>query len=136
MPSVLSPGLVGTAFATVTGDNTAQAMGSGLVPVFATPALVALVEEAAVRALAGHLQPGQTSVGTHVDLRHLAATPVGLKVRAQATLRQVDGRRLTFDVIAHDDVEQIAEGQHTRFLVDEERFLTSAARKATQGRQA
>lgn len=113
----------------VTHTNTAQAMGSGLVPVYATPALVALLEEAAVNALKPLLEAGKTSVGTRIEVSHLAATPIGMIVRAQATLSVVDGRRLVFDVVAHDEVERIAEGIHERVLVDGQRFLARVQEK-------
>ena len=129
MPSTLDAGLVGTAQTTVTEANTALALGSGLVPVYATPALVALLEEAAVNALKPLLEAGKTSVGTRIDISHLAATPIGMIVRAQATLSVVDGRRLVFDVVAHDEVERIAEGIHERVLVDGQRFLARVQEK-------
>ncbi|HRJ43568.1 MAG TPA: hotdog domain-containing protein, partial [Caldilineaceae bacterium] len=97
----LTPGLTGEASTTVDHTNTAAALGSGLVPVYGTPALIALLELAAVHAVADYLPPGATSVGTHLDVRHLAATPIGMRVRAQATLTEVGGRRLTFAVEAH-----------------------------------
>ena len=108
---------------TVTRDRTAEAMGSGLVPVFATPAMVALLETAAVHALAGHLNPGETTVGTWLEVSHMAATPIGERVRAEAELTAVDGRKLTFDVRAFDEHEQIGQGRHHRMIVSEERFL-------------
>lgn len=120
--SQLAPGLTGQASVTVTADLTAAALGSGNVSVFSTPALVALMEGAAVAALEGHLADGQTSVGTRLDVRHLAATPVGMTVRAVATLTEVDGRRLVFVVEAHDDAEQVGAGTHERFVVDRARF--------------
>ncbi len=120
--SPLAPGLTGQASVTVTADLTAAALGSGNVSVFSTPALVALMEGAAVAALEGHLADGQTSVGTRLDVRHLAATPVGMTVRAVATLTEVDGRRLVFVVEAHDDAEQVGAGTHERFVVDRARF--------------
>lgn len=123
MPSTLDVGLTGTAQIAVTEATTALALGSGSVPVYATPALVALLEGAAVNALKPSLEAGKTSVGTRIDVSHLAATPIGMIVRAQATLSAIDGRRLVFEVIAHDEVEQIAEGVHERVLVDEQRFL-------------
>ena len=131
MPSILDAGLVGTAQTTVTGANTALALGSGLVPVYATPALVALLEEAAVNALKPLLEPGKTSVGTRIDVSHLAASPIGMIVRAQATLSKVDGRRLVFDVVAYDEAEQIAEGIHERVLVNEQRFLARVQEKSS-----
>ncbi len=129
MPSTLDVGLAGTAQIAVTEANTALALGSGLVPVYATPALVALLEEAAVNALKPLLEAGKTTVGTRIDVKHLAATPIGMIVRAQATLFEVDGRRLVFDVVAHDEAEQIASGIHERVLVDEQRFLARAQEK-------
>lgn len=119
----LSPGLTGEAATTVDHTNTAASLGSGLVPVFGTPALIALLELAAVHAVADALPPGSTSVGTHLDVRHLAATPIGMGVRATATLTAVEGRRLTFAVEAHDEVEKIGEGTHTRVVVEMERFM-------------
>ncbi len=132
MTPPLDVGLVGTAQVMVTHTNTAQAMGSGLVPVYATPALVALLEEAAVNALKPLLEAGKTSVGTRIDISHLAATPIGMIVRAQATLSKVDGRRLVFDVVAHDEAEQIAEGSHERVVVDEQRFLARVQEKISR----
>lgn len=119
----LSPGFTGEATTIVDQTNTAASLGSGLVPVYGTPALIALLELAAVHAVMAHLPEGSTSVGTHLDVRHLAATPVGMGVRATATLTVVDGRRLTFAVEAHDDVEKVGEGTHMRVVVDAERFM-------------
>src|SRR5690606_13182138 len=106
------PGLTGEATTAVTSDNTALAMGSGTVDVFATPALAALMEAAAVSAVRAALEDGQTSVGVHLDVQHLAATPVGMTVRAEARLMTVEGRRLTFRVSAFDGVEQVGVGTH------------------------
>lgn len=125
----LTPGLTGQARATVTPDRTARALGTGAVDVYSSAALVALLEAAAVAALADRLPDGQTTVGTHLGVRHLAPTPVGVAVRAEATLREVDGRRLTFDVEAWDAVERIAAGTHERFIVDRDRFTARAAAK-------
>lgn len=119
----LEPPLSGEAERLVTEEWTAARMGSGTVPVLATPALVAVMEEAAVRALEGHLPPGQTSVGVRIDVRHLAATPLGMRVRARATLVAVEGRRLTFRIEAWDDREKVGEADHERVLVDVERFM-------------
>ena len=126
----LVPGLIGEMETVVTEADTAGRWGSGLVPVFGTPALVGLVEGAAVRALAGHLPPGQTSVGGRIDVRHLAPTPVGMRVRARAELLEVEGRRLEFHVEAWDEVEQIGKATHERFIVDEERFIAGAKAKS------
>jgi predicted thioesterase len=88
------------------------------------------MENAAVRALEGHLPPGQTSVGGQIDLHHLAATPVGMQVRAHAELTEVHGRKLIFRIQAWDEVELIGEASHTRFLVNEEAFVTKVNAKA------
>jgi predicted thioesterase len=114
---------------TVTEADTAAKLGSGLVPVFGTPALVALMESAAVKALDGHLDAGQTTVGTRIDIRHLAATPVGMKVRARAELIAIDGRKLTFQIEAWDESEKIGEASHERFIVDTEKFAARAKSK-------
>jgi fluoroacetyl-CoA thioesterase len=119
----LSPGLIAELEHTVTDADTASRWGSGLVPVFSTPALVGLMESAAVKALTGHLSPGQTTVGGHIDVRHLAATPVGMRVRARAELTAVEGRKLVFKMQAWDEVELIGEADHERFVVELVRFL-------------
>jgi fluoroacetyl-CoA thioesterase len=119
----LVPGLTAKLEHTVTDDDTASKWGSGLVPVFSTPALVGLMESTAVAALTGYLAPGQTTVGGHIDVRHLAATPVGMQVHARAELTAVEGRRLVFKIQAWDEVELIGEAEHERFIVDETRFL-------------
>jgi predicted thioesterase len=129
MDFALPPRITRAASTVVTEANTAQALGSGSVPVYATPALVALLEQAAVDALAPHLPPGMTTVGVRIDVQHLAATPVGMAVRAQATLRSQDGRKLTLAIVAHDDTERIAEAVHERVLVDQQRFLARAKAK-------
>lgn len=129
----LTQGLTGDASVTVDQSNTAASLGSGLVPVFGTPALVALLELAAVHAVADALPAGSTSVGIHLDVRHLAATPIGMTVRAQATLTGVEGRRLIFAVEAFDEVEKVGDGSHTRVVVDAERFVQKAeTKKITQ----
>ena len=102
---------------------TAERLGSGDVPVFGTPALLALVEEAAVTALRGALPDGLTSVGTHVELDHLAPSRVGAEVRAIATLTAVEGRALTFECEAYDGDTPIGHASHRRMVVDRERFL-------------
>jgi predicted thioesterase len=106
-------------------------MGSGTVPVFATPAMVALMERAAVNALRRHLDDGQDSVGVAVDVRHLAATPVGKRVRAEAEVSAVEGKRITFAVRAFDAVEKVGEGTHQRVLIDREQFIWKVATKGT-----
>jgi predicted thioesterase len=108
---------------TVDDADSSSKWGSGLVPVFSTPALVGLMESAAVKALEGHMPPGQTTVGGHIDVHHLSATPMGMKVRAKAFLNTVERRRLVFRIQAWDEVELIGEADHERILVDEAKFL-------------
>lgn len=127
--SQLSPGLKAEAEITVTEADTAARWGSGLVPVYSTPALVGLMENAAVLALAGHLPAGQTTVGGRIDARHLAPTPVGMKVRALAELVQVEGRKLVFRVEAWDEVEKVGEAAHERFIIDEAKFMARVRAK-------
>jgi fluoroacetyl-CoA thioesterase len=126
----LIAGLSGELEHIVSAEDTASRWGSGLVPVFSTPALVGLMESAAVQALEGALQAGQTSVGSRIDVHHLAATPVGMKVHARAELTAVEGRKLTFKVQAWDEVELIGEADHERFVVDEARFIGRVGAKA------
>jgi predicted thioesterase len=125
---MLTPGLRGAARVAVGPGHTAQALGSGDLPVFGTPALIALLERAAVAAVDGHLDPGDTTVGTRIEVAHLAATPVGDEVRAEAEVTAVDGRKLAFSVVAFDGRQKVAEGRHERVLVTRERFLARLTR--------
>jgi predicted thioesterase len=120
--------MVGEVERVVTEALTAAQMGSGTVAVFATPALVALMEAAAVTALEDALPKGRVSVGVRIDVRHTAATPVGTRVRARAELVAVDGRRLRFHVEAWDEVQSIGTADHERVLVDERRFMEQVRR--------
>lgn len=108
----------------VTETNTAETLGSGDMAVFATPAMVALMENAAMLAVKDSLPEGSTTVGVEMQTSHVKASALGAKVTASATLVEVDGRRLTFDVKAWDDKGVIGEGRHVRFVVDRERFLS------------
>ncbi len=125
----LEPGLSAEVETTVSEAETATHLGSGTIAVYATPALVALMENAAVRALEGHLPVGQTTVGGHIDITHLAATPVGMQVRAHAELVKVQGRKLSFRIQAWDEVEQIGEASHIRFIVEKNPFMERAREK-------
>lgn len=118
----LALGLTGEASQPVTTERTAAHWGSGLVAGYATPAMVALMENAAFNAVRDALSEGQTTVGVEVNVHHLAATPVGMTVRAHAELTRVEGRRLVFNVEAWDDAEKIGQGTHTRMIVDVGRF--------------
>jgi len=125
----LKPGLSAKVEIIVSETNTAAHLGSGSRAVYATPALVALMENAAVRALEGHLPDGQTTVGGQIDVRHLAATPVGMKVHARAELLEESGRKLTFKVQAWDEEELIGEAKHIRYIVDEDKFMRKVKEK-------
>lgn len=125
----LTTGLTGRAERAVTEETTALSMGSGSLRVFATPALAALMEEAACAALQGALEEGQTSVGAALDLKHTAATPVGMRVWAEATLAGIDRRALSFRIVAFDERGEIGSAEHTRFLVDAEKFQQKADAK-------
>ena len=113
----------------VTEQNTAICAGSGTLPVFATPFMCALMEKAAWMAIAPALNEGDSSVGTKLNISHVSATPVGLKVWAESEVTAVDGKRIEFKVTAGDEKGLIGEGTHERFIVTDERFLARAAKK-------
>ena len=122
-------GIKGRADTVVTEQNTASAVVSGLVPVFGTPFMIALMENAAVNALEPYVEAGQGSVGTHLDVSHDAATPIGLKVWAEAELTAVEGKALTFSVTAYDEAGPIGKGTHERFIIQNDKFLAKAQGK-------
>jgi predicted thioesterase len=113
----------------VSDQMTAGAYGNDGVAVLATPYLIGLLEGASGRAVASALGPGERTVGTHVDVWHESATPVGLHVTARALLRTIEDRRLTFEVEAHDETGRVARGLHERFVVDLDRFLARVEAK-------
>ncbi|EMS72432.1 thioesterase family protein [Ruminiclostridium cellobioparum] len=116
-------GLTGEASVPVDGSNTAETMGSGELEVFATPSMIALMEKAATNALKGFMPADSSSVGTMINVKHSAATPMGMKVTAKAVLTEVDGKRLVFTVGAFDEKEKIGEGMHERFIINIDRFM-------------
>ncbi len=123
METSIQPGLTGESRTTVVEALTAKEMGSGSLAVFATPALVALMEAAAVAAIDPFLLPGYSSVGIELSVKHLSATPVGEEVRAQAEVIDVQGKRIIFEVRAWDNAEMIGEGTHARYLIEVEKFM-------------
>jgi predicted thioesterase len=127
--SNLRPGLKGSADLLVGVEHTAPRVGSGRVPVLATPVMINVIEAAALAAVEHLLPEGHQSLGIHLDVRHFAATPVGMRVRATAELTGVDGRTLSFRVEAHDDREPIGEGTHQRVVVNVARFDLRVQRK-------
>lgn len=122
----MEKGLTYTAVTTVTADNTAAAVGSGDMDVFATPVMAALMEQASMLAVAQELPEGSTTVGCELNIKHVRATPAGARVSAAATLTDIDGRRLTFAVQACDERGPIGEGTHIRVIVDRKRFMEKA----------
>ena len=127
---LLTPGLTGTAEMVVGTNDTAPRVGSGRIAVLATPVMINLIEEAALAAVEDRLPEGKQSLGTHLDVSHLAATPTGMKVTATAELIAVDGRKLTFKVSARDGRDLIGEGHHHRVVVTAESFSRRIAEKA------
>jgi len=125
----LGVGMVGEASEFVSEQLTAASVRSGLVSAYATPSMIALMENASVTAIQKSLGKGQTSVGVEVNVKHLAATPVGVRVRARAEVIALEGRRVTFKVEAWDPQEKIGEGTHTRVIVDAARFKDKVEQK-------
>jgi predicted thioesterase len=130
--SVLQPEMVNETTHRVERRHLACELGSGLAAVLGTPALVAFCEECARLCVDPHLPEGQQTVGTKIEIQHTAATPAGMNVTVHAELMDVDGRRLLFRIKAHDEVEQIGEAEHERFVVDLDRFLARLDAKAAR----
>ncbi len=128
----IKPGVSAEKTVVVDDTMTAKHLGSGALAVFATPAMVALMEGTAVLAIDPLLPEGQASVGTALNIRHLAATPLGGKVRARAEVTAVDGRQVQFRVQVWDETELVGEGEHTRFIIDRARFSQRVAAKKTK----
>jgi predicted thioesterase len=126
---MLETGIKGKNEITVTQDKTAKAMCSGALDVYATPAMIALMENTAFESVAPYLEPGSGTVGTALNVKHVSATPVGMKVTCETELVKVDGRALTFSVKAYDEAGLIGEGEHERFIIYEEKFQAKADAK-------
>ena len=129
---MLQPGICGHAELCVTTADTARALGSGELPVLATPAVAALIEKACWQAVAPELEPGKGTVGTRLALAHTAPTPVGMTVRCDCTLTAVDGRRLTFTARVCDAAGEVAPAEHERVVIDNDRFTAKAQAKTGQ----
>lgn len=125
----IKTGMTHTAETVVDKTNIASAIGSGLVDVFATPMMIALLELAASECIKPCLDAGQASVGGHVNVSHSAATPLGMTVTATATVTAVDRRRVDFDVSVRDEAGEIGKGTHTRFIIDKEKFMQKTAER-------
>ena len=126
---MLETGIQGRAEIVVSEQNTAASMGSGNLDVFATPYMVALMEEASQRSVSPFLEEGQSTVGTRLCVSHDAATPLGMKVWAESLLTEIDGRRLVFEVRAFDECGPIGQGTHERFIIKQQRFLEKVEAK-------
>ena len=126
---MLTTGIKGCLKATVTNEKTAKALGSGELNVFGTPAMIALIEETAWRSVSEHLEDGMGTVGTNLNIAHLAPTPVGMEVTCETTLTQIDRRKLVCDVIVKDEKGEIGRGNHERFIVDNAKFQAKANEK-------
>ena len=125
-------GLKGRSETVVTEQNTANAIGSGLVPVFATPYMIALMENAAASSLLPYLAEDEGSVGTHLDVSHSSATPIGMRVWAEATVTAVEGKKISFAVAAYDEAGEIGRGTHERFIIKPEKFLAKTQSKLSK----
>ena len=128
--NMIAIGLKGQLEQTVTEEVTADRIGSGLVKVFATPMMIALIEQTCNESVVPYLDEGQGTVGIHVDVSHCAATPVGMRVWCDSELVEVDRRRLVFDVKAYDECGLIGEGRHERFIIDSAKFQAKIDAKA------
>lgn len=126
---MLTVGISNEITKTVTKETTAALLGSGLLEVYATPAMVALMEETCMRSVQEELEEGCGTVGTGLTIHHISATPVGMKVRCASKLVEVDGRKLVFDVQAFDEAGLIGQGTHERFIIENEKFFQKACKK-------
>ena len=128
---MIETGIKGRQETIVTEENSAKAVGSGTLLVFATPAMIALIEETAWKSVVSSLEEGEGTVGTKLDVAHISATPVGMKVWCETELTEVDRRRLVFTVVVYDEKGKIGEGTHERFIISNEKFMEKAnAKKA------
>ena len=125
----MEAGITGRQTVTVTEELTAQAMGSGMLPVYATPAMIALMENTAACSVTDQLEEGQGTVGTLIEVKHVSATTMGMEVTCETRLIEVDRKRLVFEVKAYDVAGLIGEGIHERFVIDNEKFMARAKAK-------
>ena len=126
---MLTVGIKGIQSVKVTEENTAKSIGSGLLPVFATPAMAALMEKTASESIASQLGEGEGTVGISLNIRHLAATPIGLTVTCESELIEIDRKRLVFSLKVIDGKDVIGDGTHERFIINNEKFMIKATSK-------
>lgn len=129
---MLETGIIGEKSIIVTEELTAKAMKSGELMVYATPAMIALIEEAAYQSVSGMLEEGAGTVGTLMNVEHISASPVGMRVNAKTELVEVDGRRLVFQVEAYDENGMIGKGVHERFIIENKKFQDKTDAKLTR----
>ena len=126
---MIEAGIRGVLERTVEEKHTAKTVGSGELEVLATPVMIAWMEETAWKSLRDYLEPGWSTVGSRIEISHLSPTPVGMKVRCETELTEIDRRKLTFSVVVYDEAGVAARGTHCRFIVDNEKFLARAEKK-------
>ena len=125
----IKAGIKGKSELIVTKDKTAEAIGSGLLPVFATPYMVALMENTCSDSMLKYMDEGYGTVGTKLEVEHISATPVGMKVRCESELIEIDRRRLVFSVECYDETGKIGFGRHERFIIDNDKFMSKCREK-------
>lgn len=126
---MITVGIQGMSEVVVTQDNTAKSMGSGTLEVFATPAMIALMEKTASESVSSKLIEGESTVGVSVTVKHISATPIGCKIRCESKLVEIDRKKLIFEVEAYDEHGLIGSGMHERFLIDVNKFMNKANEK-------
>ena len=129
---MLEIGIAGIVEAEVNDTNTADTIGSGNLKVFATPCMIALMEQAAAESVLAHLQEGESSVGISISVEHLKATPAGMTVSCESALVAIDGKRLDFEVSAFDNAGIIGRGEHSRYIIDIDKFMAKTMAKLEQ----
>lgn len=122
-------GKIGKGEVIVSEENTADRAGSGLLPVYATPNMVALIENTASRSVAGDLEEGQGTVGLHIEVEHLQPTPIGRKITCQTVLTEIDRKKLIFKAEVYDETGLVGRGIHHRFIIDNKKFMEKASKR-------
>lgn len=129
---MLKQGILGKEQTIVSHSNSAISMGSGFLEVFSTPSMIALMEASCANSVKSHLEPGKTTVGVSIEVKHISATPLGMTVSCESELCEVDGKRLVFKITAFDKCGVIGTATHERMIVDAKRFMEKAAAKKVQ----
>ena len=127
---IIEPGLVSERTYIVTDKHTADVYGSGLLPVLSTPHLIGWMEDTSQKAVMPFMKPGESTVGSSIEMTHKAATPVGMRVRVRSEVVDFDGRRVRFQVFAWDEVDEIGECIHERYIINDVRFMERVSQKS------